>query len=134
MKKLASDRHVCYSSVARDVRSACRRAEAALDVEALVTAHAGLREHLVPALLKLYIDVEYTERAAQFYEKFSMRLNIAELLAWLWTVPQHQATWQRTGASAPCVPLLLAARHPDSARQSALYRQLDCPHIEHIVE
>ena len=57
-----------------------------------------MRAALVPALLAVYIDVEYTERGNQFYEKFSSRFSIAQLLAWLWDVPQHRATWRRIGA------------------------------------
>jgi Ubiquitin elongating factor core len=78
---------------------ACRAGAAELDVEALLTSHEGIRWHLVPALLAVYIDIEYTDRGNQFYEKFNMRHSIAELLVWLWEVPQHRTNWERIGAS-----------------------------------
>lgn len=69
--------------------------------------HPGVTSHLVPALLTLYKDVEYTERGDQFQSKFQFRKIIAELLEWLLTMPQHQATWAAVGtlpdgSSAKC--------------------------------
>lgn len=61
--------------------------------------HPGVASHLVPALFELYKDVEYTDRGNQFYEKFSMRTNISELLEWLWTIPAHLETWRAIGVS-----------------------------------
>lgn len=31
----------------------------------------------------------------QFYDKFNIRHNIANILEYLWKVPAHQAAWQR---------------------------------------
>eukprot|EP00892_Ulva_mutabilis_P009456 jgi/Ulvmu1/6883/UM031_0088.1 len=64
------------------------------DMEPLFTMHPGVASHLVPALFELYKDVEYTDRGNQFYEKFSMRTRISELLEWLWTIPAHLETWR----------------------------------------
>ena len=33
----------------------------------------------------------------QFYEKFSIRFRIADLLEYLWEVPSHRAAWIRVG-------------------------------------
>ena len=76
-------------------------------IESLFTMHPGVTSHLVPALLTLYKDVEYTERGDQFQSKFQFRKIIAELLEWLLTMPQHQATWAAVGtlpdgSSAKC--------------------------------
>lgn len=88
----------------------CRVTGRRLEVGPLLTAHPGIVAQLVPGLLTVYIDVEYTERENQFNEKFQMRLSIAELLSWLWGVPQHRATWRRTCAiPATYVPHCLAA-------------------------
>ena len=38
--------------------------------------HPTLAAQMVPSLLKLYADVEYTGRHAQFYEKFGPREKI----------------------------------------------------------
>lgn len=69
-------------------------------MEPLFTMHPGVATHLVPALFELYKDVEYTDRGNQFYEKFSMRSQISELLEWLWTIPAHLDTWRKIGAPA----------------------------------
>ncbi|KAJ2747151.1 Ubiquitin conjugation factor E4 [Coemansia sp. BCRC 34301] len=42
------------------------------------------RSYLVPALLRLYVDIEYTGSHAQFYEKFNVRYHIARTLRSLW--------------------------------------------------
>lgn len=36
--------------------------------------------------MKLYSDIEYTDRAGQFYMKFHMRTYIGDTLAYLWQV------------------------------------------------
>lgn len=76
------------------------RQRSASPMEYLFTCHPAIVKQLVPGLLLLYQDIEYTDRAAQFYEKFSMRSQIAELLAWLWDMPQHRDAWVTFGA--PC--------------------------------
>eukprot|EP00455_Lapot_gusevi_P054776 TRINITY_DN8842_c0_g1_i14.p1 TRINITY_DN8842_c0_g1~~TRINITY_DN8842_c0_g1_i14.p1 ORF type:complete len:1185 (+),score=294.49 TRINITY_DN8842_c0_g1_i14:370-3555(+) len=57
--------------------------------------HPLLQETLIPALLKLYCDVEYTGRHAQFYEKFEPRERITQVLHYLWEYPAHRATLER---------------------------------------
>lgn len=69
-----------------------------VEIESLFTMHPGVTSHLVPALITLYKDVEYTERGDQFQSKFQFRKIIAELLEWLLTMPQHHATWAAVGA------------------------------------
>lgn len=84
-----------------DRAALARRARAdarTLNMEYLFTVHNGVVSQLVPGLLQLYQDIEYTERGNQFYEKFQMRGEIADLLAWLWEVPQHRENWRRVGA------------------------------------
>ncbi len=48
---------------------------------------------LVPSLLQLYVDIEYTDRGHQFYEKFHMRMYLGEVLAQLWQNDAHKAAW-----------------------------------------
>jgi ubiquitin conjugation factor E4 B len=31
----------------------------------------------------------------QFYDKFNIRRNIADILEYLWKIPAHQAAWKR---------------------------------------
>lgn len=42
------------------------------------------RQYLVPALLRLYVDIETTGSSSQFYEKFGTRYRIARTLRSLW--------------------------------------------------
>jgi hypothetical protein len=56
---------------------------------AFFEGHSIARTYLIPSLLMLYIDIETTGRHAQFYEKFSVRRNIAILLKHLRGLPQY---------------------------------------------
>lgn len=44
----------------------------------------------VRSLMKLYVDIEFTDRSNQFYEKFSTRANVGVLLEMLWNMPTHR--------------------------------------------
>ena len=67
-------------------------------MDSLFTSHPAVVAQIVPGLLVLYQDIEYTERGNQFNEKFMMRQQIAEILEWLWQVPQHREAWKALGA------------------------------------
>lgn len=62
---------------------------------ALFEGHQLSLEYLVPNLLKLYVDIEFTGSHTQFYDKFNIRHNIAELLEYLWQVPSHRNAWRQ---------------------------------------
>lgn len=51
--------------------------------------------YLVRNLLKVYVDIEFTGSHTQFYDKFNIRHNIAELLEYLWQVPSHRNAWRQ---------------------------------------
>ncbi|GAV65721.1 U-box domain-containing protein/Ufd2P_core domain-containing protein [Cephalotus follicularis] len=61
----------------------------------LFEGHQLSLEYLVRNLLKLYVDIEFTGSHTQFYDKFNIRHNIAELLEYLWQVPSHRNTWRQ---------------------------------------
>ncbi|GAA0149185.1 ubiquitin-protein ligase [Lithospermum erythrorhizon] len=61
----------------------------------LFEGHQLSLEHLVRNLLKLYVDIEFTGSHTQFYDKFNIRHNIAELLEYLWQVPSHRDAWRQ---------------------------------------
>ena len=44
----------------------------------------------VRSLMKLYVDIEFTDRSNQFYEKFSTRANVGVMLEMLWNSPAHR--------------------------------------------
>lgn len=61
----------------------------------LFEGHQLSLEYLVRNLLKLYVDIEFTGSHTQFYDKFNIRHNIAELLEYLWQVPSHCNAWKQ---------------------------------------
>ncbi|CAK7323007.1 unnamed protein product [Dovyalis caffra] len=61
----------------------------------LFEGHQLSLEYLVRNLLKLYVDIEFTGSHTQFYDKFNIRHNIAELLEYLWQVPSHRNIWRK---------------------------------------
>ena len=48
---------------------------------------------LVPSLLRLYVDIEFTGGANQFYDKFNIRHQIGEMCEYLWRIEAHQNEW-----------------------------------------
>ncbi len=40
--------------------------------------------------MKLYVDIEFTDRSNAFYEKFSSRARIGQILEDLWSMPAHR--------------------------------------------
>ena len=49
---------------------------------------------LVPSLIRMYVDIENTDRHNQFYEKFGTRSKIGDVFEHLWGQPQHRKTWR----------------------------------------
>lgn len=70
-----------------------RRPAAGADLSSLFNCHPTIVAHLAPVLLRLYNDIEHTERPGAFYFKFNMRVTIANILKYLWAQPQHRSTW-----------------------------------------
>lgn len=62
--------------------------------EHVFATHPSLYQELVPSLLKLYADVEYTGRHAQFYEKFEPRSTINDVLEFIWEYAPHRKTFE----------------------------------------
>ncbi|PKA50695.1 putative ubiquitin conjugation factor E4 [Apostasia shenzhenica] len=61
----------------------------------LFEGHQLSLDYLVGNLLKLYVDIEFTGSHTQFFDKFTIRHNIAELLEYLWNVPSHHNAWRK---------------------------------------
>lgn len=70
-----------------------RRPAAGADLSSLFNCHPTIVAHLAPVLLRLYNDIEHTERPGAFYFKFNMRVTIANILKYLWAQPQHRWGW-----------------------------------------
>ncbi|GBF98629.1 ubiquitin conjugation factor E4-like [Raphidocelis subcapitata] len=87
-------------------QSAGRQAQQDAALAALFEAHPLVCEHLVPSLLGLYSDIEYTERAGQFYIKFNMRQYLGDILAYAWRLQPHRDSWKRFALSGDDWPYL----------------------------
>ncbi|KAI3500720.1 hypothetical protein L2E82_19321 [Cichorium intybus] len=72
-----------------------RRSGSSTVTSTLFEGHQLSVQYLVKNLLKLYVDIEFTGSHTQFYDKFNIRHNIAELLEYLWQVPVHQNAWKQ---------------------------------------
>lgn len=47
-------------------------------------------EHLFPALMNFYIEVESTGLSSQFYDKFNIRFHISQIFKSIWGNPAHR--------------------------------------------
>ncbi|XP_038076555.1 ubiquitin conjugation factor E4 B-like [Patiria miniata] len=52
--------------------------------------HPLAQNHLVPALMTFYTDVEQTGASSEFYDKFSIRYHISIIFKSLWRLPMHR--------------------------------------------
>ena len=57
--------------------------------------------NMIPSLLYLYVNVEFTGAHNQFYEKFNVRYQIGELCEYLWTVQAHKNAWIKLAKEDP---------------------------------
>ncbi|KAK3104970.1 hypothetical protein FSP39_014399 [Pinctada imbricata] len=46
--------------------------------------------HLVPALMKFYVDIETTGASNEFYDKFTIRYHLSIIFKSMWQMPAHQ--------------------------------------------
>lgn len=73
----------------------------AAEVAMLFEVHPLVIQHIVRSLIQLYIDIEITDRHNTFYEKFTTRYQIGEILCYLWNLPQHRASWRVMAQQQP---------------------------------
>ncbi|CAI0386961.1 unnamed protein product [Linum tenue] len=76
-------------------RGSCCICSGSSATTSLFEGHQLALKYLVRNLLKLYVDIEFTGSHTQFYDKFNIRHNIAELLEYLWQVPSHRNAWRQ---------------------------------------
>jgi len=87
-------------------RFSSSRSQLSSSLSYLFQAHPSVLQHLAPALIRLYVDVEVMDTQNNFYEKFQYRMYIGEILAHLWEQPSHREAWVKfaeregTGAQA----------------------------------
>ncbi|KAI1793388.1 ubiquitin elongating factor core-domain-containing protein [Ganoderma leucocontextum] len=56
----------------------------------LLNTHPVALQHLMPALMHFYIEVEQTGASSQFYDKFNARRNIAYIFKVIWNNQAHR--------------------------------------------
>ncbi|KAI8978027.1 ubiquitin elongating factor core-domain-containing protein [Pilobolus umbonatus] len=60
------------------------------ELESLLNSHPLALEHLVPSLMRFYVEVEQTGASSQFYDKFNIRYNISHVMKTIWNHPAHR--------------------------------------------
>ena len=60
-------------------------------LSAQLTSDPFVCQHLMPSLIRLYVDIEHTGSDSQFYDKFNVRHAIAVLMKFLSDFPPHIA-------------------------------------------
>jgi ubiquitin conjugation factor E4 B len=68
---------------------------------AMINAHPLVVQHLIKALVLLFVEIERTDRHNAFYEKFSTRYQIGEVMVYLWDHPGHREAWKHVVENDP---------------------------------
>ena len=71
------------------------------EVTAMINAHPLVIQHLIKALVLLFVEIERTDRHNAFYEKFSTRYQIGEVMVYLWDHPGHREAWKHVVENDP---------------------------------
>lgn len=74
---------------------------ASQEVTSMINAHPLVIQHLVKALVLLFVEIERTDRHNAFYEKFNTRYQIGEVMIYLWDHPGHRESWTRVVQDDP---------------------------------
>lgn len=67
-----------------------RRSESQGPLGGILNSHSFALEHLFPALMGFYIEVESTGLSSQFYDKFNIRFHISQIFKTIWDNPAHR--------------------------------------------
>jgi len=51
------------------------------------------KKALVPAIMRFYVDIEFTGSHTQFYDKFNVRYHISLLMKHLWPLPEFRGSF-----------------------------------------
>eukprot|EP00731_Ephydatia_muelleri_P020239 Em0012g1064a len=65
-------------------------AQATLSGEDFFYSHDVAKGHLIEALLKVFIDIEFTGQSFQFENKFRYRIPMYDILEYLWNIPTYR--------------------------------------------
>lgn len=67
-----------------------RRGETQGALSPVLNSHSLALQHLFPALMGFYIEVESTGLSSQFYDKFNIRYHISQIFKSIWENPAHR--------------------------------------------
>ncbi|EAL61256.1 U box domain-containing protein [Dictyostelium discoideum AX4] len=62
----------------------------------LLECNQDVKDHMVLALMRFYVDIEFTGGHNQFYEKFSYRHYSSLILKYLWSIPDFRKKFTET--------------------------------------
>ncbi|GAB0497141.1 hypothetical protein MMPV_008464 [Pyropia vietnamensis] len=69
-------------------------------IEAMFATHSVARQYLPSALFRLYVDVEHTGSHNQFFDKFSIRWHLTQVVECMWHLPDYRASVRTEALSA----------------------------------
>jgi len=88
-----------FPAIGNELRHALGAVHLPPEFEAAFLGNEQVVENLPPALMQLYIDVERTGTHTQFFDKFSMRFYMSEVLVAMWRVPAYARVLRRLAST-----------------------------------
>ncbi|KAJ3082921.1 hypothetical protein HDU99_001175 [Rhizoclosmatium hyalinum] len=59
-------------------------------LDLVFSTHDAAKKHLVPGIMRHYVDAEFTGDSRAFYDKFNIRYNISQILKAVWEDQNHR--------------------------------------------
>ncbi|KAI8620007.1 ubiquitin elongating factor core-domain-containing protein [Chytriomyces sp. MP71] len=59
-------------------------------LDTVFSTHEAAKKYLVPGVMRFYVDAEFTGDSRAFYDKFSIRYNISQILKSIWSDQNHR--------------------------------------------
>ncbi|ORX56341.1 hypothetical protein DM01DRAFT_1334813 [Hesseltinella vesiculosa] len=67
------------------------------ELEPILNANPLALQHLIPALIAYYVEVELSGTDSMFYEKFNVRYHISHVMKRIWNHPGHRERLREVG-------------------------------------
>lgn len=64
----------------------------------IINVHPLALKYLLPALMRIFVDIETTGHHTQFYDKFNIRYYVAMIFRVIWTNPTHREALRKEAA------------------------------------
>ncbi|XP_067945570.1 ubiquitin conjugation factor E4 B-like [Watersipora subatra] len=69
------------------------------DFSQQIYEHTVALDHLMPSLMRFYVDIESTGSHTEFFDKFGIRYQISIIFKSLWCIKAHKAQFIRTAST-----------------------------------